>query len=159
MMARWMTVLVALLAQGMTLLSPACFVRCVAPNGQECVELSGEACHCCDCPAPEACAAATCGQHHKGEDHDEHDVPPGWQVLCEHCSCLHSPLESAPQVPSKSLISEARPLAMAFVAIPLKSDFDVALRALKEASLYVSDGSRPHAPPHLAVLATVILRV
>ena len=57
MMARWLTVLVALVAQGMALMSPVCFVRCVAPNGHECVELTGQDCRCCDClllePSPQ----------------------------------------------------------------------------------------------------------
>ena len=44
-----LTVLIALVAQGMALASPVCFVRCVGADGHECVELTGLGCHCCDC--------------------------------------------------------------------------------------------------------------
>ena len=159
MMARWLTVLVALVAQGMALMSPVCFVRCVAPNGHECVELTGQDCRCCDCllpePLPQLCAVATCGHDHEDEEQAEPDARNGWQLRCEHCSCHHSPLESIPQVQSKSLVPNLLTHALDFVPIPATLDFQAATRALENAILSGSGGLRPH----LTVLATVVLRV
>ena len=163
MMARWLTVLVALVAQGMVLMSPVCFVRCIGADGHQCVELAGLGCHCCDCQSqehsPEVCAVATCGHHHEDEEQTEHDAPAGWQVRCEHCSCQHSPLDSAPQVQSKSLASAGLSPFQVFVPVPVTCDFVAAIRALENASLSASGGLRPHESPHLAVVAVVVLRV
>ena len=163
MMARWLTVLIALVAQGMALASPVCFVRCIGADGQQCVELAGQGCHRCDCQSqersPEVCAVATCGDHHEDEEQTEHDAPAGWQVRCEHCSCQHSPLELVPQVQSKSLVSDVLTQALDFAAVPTILDFDAAIRALENANLSASGGLRPHESPHLAVVATVVLRV
>ena len=163
MMARWLTVLVALLAQGMALMSPVCFVRCVAPNGHECVELMGQDCHCCDCPSPDAlpqvCGVVTCGHHHDDESPSEQDAPMGWQVRCERCSCQHSLLESVPQVQSKSLISDFLSTALEFVAVSTTLDFDAAIHALESESQSASGGLRPQESPQLAMLATVVFRV
>lgn len=163
MMARWLTVLVALLAQGMALMSPVCFVRCVAPNGHECVELMGQDCRCCGCPSPDplpqVCAVVTCGHHQEDEDQSEHDAPLGWQARCERCSCQHSLLESVPQVQSKSLTSDVLSPALEFVAVSTTLDFDAAIQALENASLSASGGLRLHESPQLAMLATVVLRV
>ena len=162
MMARWLTVLVALLAQGMALMSPVCFVRCIGADGQQCVELAGRVCHCCDCHSPErspeVCAVTTCGHHHEDEEQAEHDAPVGWQVRCEHCSCQHSPLDSAPQVQSKSLSSDGLSQSQIFVPVPIAFDFVAVVRALEKASLQQSL-LRPHESPQLAALATVVLRV
>lgn len=162
-MARCLTVLVALLAQGMSLMSPVCFVRCIAPSGHETVELMGQDCHRCDCLSPElsppVCAVATCGDHHEDEEQPEHDAPEGWQVLCEHCACQHSPLESAPQVQSKSLASDVLFQTLDFVTVPTTLEFVASIRALEKASLSASGRLRPHEPPQLALLATVVLRV
>lgn len=99
-LARWLTVLIALVAQGMALMSPVCLVRCVGADGYECIELTGHGCHCCDCQThnglPQVCTVATGGHPHDDEqesDH-EHEVPMGWQARCEHCACQHSPLEA-----------------------------------------------------------------
>ena len=163
MLARWLTVLIALVAQGSALMSPVCFVRCIGADGQQCVELAGQGCHRCDCQSqersPEVCAVATCGDHHEDEEQTEHDAPAGWQVRCEHCSCQHSPLELVPQVQSKSLVSDVLNQALNFAAVPTMLDFDAAIRALENASLSASGGLRPHESPHLAVVATVVLRV
>lgn len=163
MMARWLTVLVALAAQGSALMSPVCFVRCIGADGHQCVELAGQDCHRCDCQSqersPEVCAVATCGHHHEDEEQTEHDAPAAWQVRCEHCSCQHSPLELAPQVQSKSLVSDVLTQALVFATVPTMLDFDAAIRALKNASHSASDDLRPHESPHLTVLATVVLRV
>ena len=162
-MARWLTVLVALVAQGMVLVSPVCFVRCVGADGHQCVELTGQGCHCCDCQSqersPEVCAVAACGHHHEDEEQDEQDAPVGWQVRCEHCSCQHSPLNSAPQVLSKSLSSDGLSQFQIFVPVLVTLDFVAVVRALENASLSASGGLRPQESPHLAVVATVVLRV
>lgn len=163
MMARWLTVLIALLAQGMALASPVCFVRCVAPNGHERVELMGQDCRCCDCPSsvssPQVCAVVTCGHHQDDEDQPEHDASMGWQAQCERCSCQHSLLESIPQVQSKSLILDFLSTTLEFVAVSTRLDFDAAIQALGNASLSASGGLRPHESPQLALLATVVFRV
>lgn len=157
-MARWLTVLLALVAQGMALMSPVCFVRCVGADGHECVELLGRGCHCCDCrsheKSPQVCAVVTCGQQH--DDDHEHDAPAGWQVRCEHCSCQHSPLELGQQVQSKTLVSNGLSQTQDFVTT---LDFVAVVRALENVSLSASGGLRPQESPHLAVLATVVLRV
>ena len=160
-MARLLTVLIALVAQGMALMSPVCFVRCVGADGHQCVELTGQGCHCCDCQsqeqAPEVCAVATCGHHHE-EEQDKHDAPVGWQVRCEHCSCQHLPLESAPQVQSKSWASDEVSQSQVFVPAAMTLDLVAVLRGLENAILQRSL-LRPHESPHLAVVATVVLRV
>ncbi len=165
MMARWLTVLIALVAQGMALMSPVCFVRCIGPNGHECVELTGQGCHCCDCRlqerSPDACVVASCGHHHDDEDQVEHEeqvAPAGWQVHCEHCSCQHLPLESSPQVQSKSVVSDDLSHALDFVTAPATLDFVAVVRTLENVSLR-SPLLRPHESPHLTVVATVVLRV
>ncbi len=157
-MSRWFTVLIALVAQGMALMAPVCFVRCVASNGYECVELAGQGCHCCECRMTEApppvCAVATCCGD--GHDHDEEqEAPAGPQIASQDCSCLHSPLESAPQLQSKSLASESLLPAFDFVTT---LDFVAVVRALEDASLQRSL-LWPQESPQLAVLATVVLRV
>ena len=165
MLARWLTVLIALVAQGMALASPVCFVRCVGADGHECVELTGQGCHCCDCQSrehtPEVCAVATCGHHHEDEDQNqnEHDTPTGWQVRCEHCSCQHSPLEAGSQVRAKSLTSSGQSQVFNVATMPAMLDFVAVVPALEKLSLSASGGLRPHESPHLAVVATVVLRV
>ena len=160
-MARWLTVLMAMVAQGMALMSPVCFVRCMGADGHQCIELTGQGCHCCDCQShkgsPEVCVVAKCGHHHEDEqeqDH-EHDAPVGWQARCEHCSCQHSPLEAGQQVQSKTLSSYGLSQMADFV--PTLS-FVSAVQALKFASLRPSL-LRPQESPQLAALATVVLRV
>lgn len=163
-MARCLTVLIALLAQGMALMSPVCFVRCVAADGHQCIELTGQGCHCCDCQSrmdsPELCAVAKCGHHYEGEqpsDH-EHDALIGWQAHCEHCSCRHSPVESAPQVQNKSLASDSLIQSLDFMPSSMTRDFVSAFRALENAGLQRSL-LRSQESPQLAALATVVLRV
>lgn len=162
-MARWLTVLVALLAQGMALASPVCFVRCVAPNGHERVELMGQDCRCCDCTSsnalPQVCAVVTCGHDHEDEDQSEHDARLGWQVQCERCSCQHSLLGSIPQVQSKSLVSDFLSTALKFVAVSATLDFDAEIQALENANPFAHGGWKPQESPQLAMLATVVFRV
>lgn len=162
MMVRWLTVLIALVAQGMALVSPVCFVRCVGADGHECVELTGQGCHCCDCQSreqtPEVCAVATCGHHHEDQNQNEHDTPTGWQVLCEHCSCQHSPLNAGAQVQAKSLTSSGQSQVFNVATMPAVLDFVSIVPALENVSLRRSL-LRPPESPHLAVVATVVLRV
>lgn len=166
MMVRCLTVLVALVAQGMALMSPVCFVRCVSASGQEALELRGRACRCCDflsCEGmPEVCAIATCGHDHEhehdGHRHDEQDAPAGWQVRCEHCSCRHSPLESAPQLRSKSVNLGGVSDMLHVATLPTALDFGSVVRALENENCRPSL-FRPQESPHLIVVATVVLRV
>lgn len=162
-MARVLAVLIALVAQGMALMSPVCFVRCVGADGHECVELTGLGCHCCDCQSregsPDVCAVAKCGHHHEEEqDQDEHDAPVGWQARCEHCSCQHSPLEAGSQVQAKSLTSSGQLQALNVATLPAMLDFVSVVPAFENVSLRRSL-LRPQESPHLAALATVVLRV
>ena len=162
-MARYFTVLIALVAQGMALMSPVCFVRCVAPGGHECVELASQGCHRCDCPLHdlprEVCAGASCCHHHEVEEQAERDAPVEWQVRCEPCACRHSPLDSAPQVQSKSLSSEGQSQSQTSAPALATLDFAALIRALENSSLSVTAGLRPQESPHLTVIATVVLRV
>ena len=158
-MVRCLTVLIAMVAQGMALMSPVCFVRCVGADGHESVELAGRDCHCRECQTSESltqvCAVASCGHHH--EDDEEQEVPDGFQVRCEDCSCQHSRIESAPQSVSKSLVSEV--LSQwhdALFAPVMLSVTDIAV--LEDAGLPPLL-LRPQESPHLIVLATVVLRV
>ena len=160
MMARWFTVLIALVAQGMALMAPVCLIRCVSPDGHECVELVGQGCNCCGCrtnePSPQICAVAKCGDH--CHDHDEEqEAPEGFQVRCDDCSCQHSRMESAPQNLSKSLVAD--------VLSPWH-DVLLAPMTLSVTDIRVSEDAglpplllRPQASPHLTVLATIVLRV
>ena len=101
------------------------------------------------------CAVAKCGHHHEEEqDQDEHDAPVGWQARCEHCSCQHSPLEAGSQVQARSLTSSGQLQALN-VATP---DFVSVVPALENVSLRRSL-LRPQESPHLAALATVVLRM
>lgn len=160
-MARCLTVLIALLAQGMALMSPVCFVRCVAADGHQCIELTGQGCRCCGCQSrmgsPELCAVAKCGHHQEDEQEQDHpqQAPIGWQARFEHCSCQHSPLEAGQQVQSKSLRSDGLPPTPDVV---LTLNDAAAVPALKFASLRPSL-FRPQESPQLAALATVVLRV
>lgn len=161
-MVRWLTVLIALVAQGMSLMSPVCLVRCISPDGHECVELAGQDCGCCARTSPEApqvCAVAKCDHDHEEEEperHHEHDTQAGRQVRGEHCSCQHSPLESAPQVQTKSLTSDV--MLAWHDALTAKANFTVITTAsrLEFASRSLL---RPQESPHLTFLATVVLRV
>ncbi|MCX7422994.1 MAG: hypothetical protein NT013_26150 [Planctomycetia bacterium] len=152
-----MTVLIALVAQGIALMSPVCFVRCVGADGHECVELAGIGCHCGVCETneslPQLCAVTTCDHFH---DDEEQEVPEGWQVRCDECSCQHSVIESVPQTQNKSQVSDALQ-AWHEVLLALNS-FDVVATdsRLDFASLSLL---RPHESPQLALLATVALRV
>ena len=163
-MARWLTVLVALVAQGLALMSPVCFVRCIGADGHQCVELMGQGCHCCDCQsrehAPDVCAVATCGHHHDDEEQnqDEHDAPAGWQVRCEHCTCQHSPLEAGSQVQARSLTSSGVSDMLNVATLPAMLNFVSVVPALENVSLRRSL-LRPQESPQLAALATVVLRV
>ncbi len=166
-MARWLTVLVALVAQGMALMSPVCFVRCVGADGRVGLELRGQACRCCDCLShqgmTEVCAVAKCDHSHEhdhehDDDQHEQDAPIGWQVHCEHCSCQHSPLESAPQLQSKSLVSGGVADVLHVATLPTTLAFGAVVRALEELKLRPSL-LRPQESPHLTVIATVVLRV
>ncbi|MBI5758297.1 MAG: hypothetical protein HZA46_07255 [Planctomycetales bacterium] len=158
-MARWLTVLIALVAQGMALASPVCFVRCVSANGHECVELAGQGCQRCDCqerePLSQACSVAKCCE--QCQDHEQ-QVPDCPQIAEQACSCQHSPLESAPQFQLKSLASSGLSQFLASMPVPTTVDFVATIRALENASLQ-RVLSRPHESPQLAVLATVVLRV
>ncbi len=158
-MARWLTILVAMVAQGMALMGPVYLVRCVAPSGHMCLELVGHGCHCLSQKhSPEVCHGATCGHHHDDEDQNEQDVAVGWQVRCENCSCQHSPLEAGSQVQPKSLASDELSQSEVFVPTPKMLDLIVMLRALENASLQRSL-FRLHESPHLVAAATVVMRV
>ena len=158
-MARWLTVLIALVAQGMALMSPVCFVRCVGTDGHECVELAGKGCQRCECqtsePLPEVCAVSTCCNHCRDDDHEQ-EAPVGPQITGQDCSCQHSPLEFAPQVQSKSLATAGLSQTLDFVTT---LNFMAVVRTLENVSLSASGGLRPHGSPHLVVAATVVLRV
>ncbi len=160
-MSRWFTVLIAVVAQSMALMSPVCFVRCVGADGHECVELAGQCCRCCDCRpqdrAPQVCAVATCCDH--GNDHDaEQEVPVGPQIAGQDCSCLHSLLDAIPQTVRKSLSSDVlsgwHDVLLAQTILKAVTDIRVLEDACHQRLLL-----RPHESPQLAVLATVVLRV
>lgn len=153
-----LTVLIALLAQVIALLSPACFVRCVAANGYECVELVGQDCHGCEHGLsdhghsfPTCCSA--CSERRHSDDSDEGETV---VVSREHCRCLHSPLDFGPQVWAKSLTAERLldEASMAFASPPILP------------SSLVTERHDDISPPllrrqvslHLTVLATVVLR-
>jgi hypothetical protein len=151
----------ALVAQGMALMSPVCFVRCVSADGHQCIELTGQGCHCCDCRShkgsPEVCAVAKFGHHHEDEqeqDH-EHDAPVGWQARCEHCNCQHAPLDAGQQVQSKSLSTFGLSVLPAFVST---LNFAATIHAWDVANVRPTL-LRPQESPQLAALATVVLRV
>lgn len=130
-MARWLTVLVALVAQGMALMSPVCFVRCVGTDGHECVELAGEGCERCEYPVrepkSEVLAVPSCCQHCRVDD-DEHDAPVGVQMTEPDCSCQHLPLASAPQVQSKSLSVDGLSQFQVFAPAPISKDLVASAR-------------------------------
>lgn len=147
-----LTVLIALLAQGLASMSPACLVRCVAPNGYECVELVGEDCHGCEqglskhYEPPAAC----CSTHGDAVESDDAET---LLTSCDGCGCAHSPLDFGPQSEAKSLTAE--PLLEAqvncLVVLPIPSGHAAVLDR--------GNDLRPQVSPHLAVLATVVLRV
>lgn len=160
-MFRWLTILIALVAQSMALVSPVCLVRCISPTGHECVELLGRKCHCSAIRSSETllgCAAEKCGHDHdeEHEQDDEHDVPTGWQNLCESCSCHHSPMELTPQLQNKSLTSDVLIPWCDVLLAPATLAANANDRPVKVAKL---SPRRLRESPHLALLATVVLRV
>jgi hypothetical protein len=100
------------------------------------------------------CAVVTCCDHD-----EEQEVPVGPQIAGQDCSCLHSPLESAPQNLRKSLAADVLSPWHNMWLAPTELNAVARMRALEEASLSASGGLRPHESPQLAVLATVVLRV
>ncbi len=153
-MARWLTVLLALVAQGMALMSPVCFVRCVSANGHECLELAGRGCQRCDRQErespPQTCSVTKCHEQKPSE---------GSQIAEPSCSCQHSPLASAPQVSVKSLTSSGLSQEFHVATLPAMRDFVSVVQALEKTSLSARGGSRPQESPQLAALATVVLRL
>lgn len=160
-MARCLTVLIALLAQGMALMSPVCFVRCIGADGHQCVELAGLGCHRCDSPmsesSPQVCAVATCCDHRHDQD-EEQETPAGLQIVAQECSCQHSPMESAPQNLSKSLVLDVLSAWHDVLSVPMAHSVVADLRDLEDANVQ-RPRLRPQGSPHLIVLATVVLRV
>ncbi len=154
-MVSQLTVLIALLAQGLASMSPACLVRCVATNGSECVELVGEDCHGCEHGLSEhdQPAAACCSTHCEANEQDDAET-----LLTSHegCGCSHSPLDFGPQSPAKSLTAEPLSEAQAnwLAALPIISGNAV---ALGRANLSPPQW-RPQVSPHLVMLATIVLR-
>ena len=152
MMIRRLTVLIALLAQGLALMSPACLVRCVAPNGHECVELVGQDCHGCEQGLSEhGEPSVTCCSAHS--DADSQDDAETLLTSREECGCLHSPLDFGPQSTTKPLTAEqfSEPQAIGMTVLPIVPG--------DAAGLGRADVSPPQISPHLALLATVVLRV
>ena len=151
-----LTVLIALLAQGLASMSPACFVRCVASNGHECIELVGQDCHCGELGLfdHDHSTAACCSAHHHADDQDVVETLLSSQTDCR---CSHSLLDFGPQSPAKSLVAEQLSDAQLIwlAALPVTSENVVALeRAGLSPPLL-----RPQVSPHLAFLATIVLRV
>ena len=131
---------------------------CALPisDGHECVELAGGSCHGCDCHSqeylPKVCAIVRCGHHHEDEVQNEHDALLDGQDRCEQCPCQHTPLDLAPQVPSKSLVSGGAVQALHFV---MMLDVVPVICTGDNVSLSVAYGLRPQ----LVKLVTVVLRV
>lgn len=157
-MARWLTVLIALVAQGMALMSPVCLVRCVGADGHECVELAGRGCQRRDCQEhesqPQVSSVAKCCEqcHHN----DEEEAPEGQQIAEQPCSCQHSPMEPAPQVQNKPLSSDVLLAWHDVLLAPTTFAVVVSDSSLEFVSLSLL---RPQESLHLTVLATVVLRV
>lgn len=150
-----LTVLIALLAHGVASMSPSCFVRCVAPSGQVCVELVGDDCHGCEHSLIDHRQAETvrCSGHVESDDQAESETR-----IASHdrCGCSHSPLDFGPQSRAKPLTYER---VMASPAIWL------AVLPISSASYSALDRASIRAPQvdlrgslHLTVLATVVLR-
>ncbi len=160
-MARWLTVLIALVAQCMALMSPVCFVRCVGPDGHRCVELVGEDCHCGGCAAnespPQVCVVPKCCDHGH-EQGEEQEAPAGSQIAGHDGTCRHTPMDSVPQVQSKGLASADQSQFQVCTLTPTTLDWLAAVRELDSASLQRTL-LRPQESPQLVALATVVLRV
>lgn len=157
-MARWLTVLIALVAQGMALMAPVCMVRCVSPAGHECMELIGQDCRCFGCPSDEIPAqeyavvkGCDCSHHEGGEQEGLTDE----QVVSQDCRCLRTPIELIPQAQPKVFSSFGLPELLAFVPT---MNFAATIHA-SDVVCQRSTLIRPHESPQLAVLATVVLRV
>lgn len=153
-----LTVLIALLAQGIALMSPACFVRCVAANGHECVELVGQDCLGCkhglsdhDHSLPTCCS--DCSEPRHSDDDDKN----GTAVTSrEHCGCSHSPLDFGPQASAKSLTAERLldEVSMVFASLPILPGRLV----MERHDDFSPPLLRRQVSLHLTVLATVVLR-
>ncbi len=159
---RRLTVLIALVAQGMALMSPVCLVRCVSPNGHECVELVGQGCRGCEHvahEAPQGSAESKCGHHPLECDHGHEDdrlESVEWKITFEHCACQHSLVEVAPQVQSRIVTTDTLSNVSEVILAPnmLSTDLvDGRMRVARSLLL------RPQESPHLTVLAAVVLRV
>lgn len=161
-MVRWLTVLIALVAQGMALMSPVCLVRCISPNGHECVELVGQGCRGCEHGAHEASqgsAESKCGHHHSDCDpghEDNHHEAMGWEIPREHCACQHSLVQVAPQVQSRIVTTDTLSIVSEVILAPAVLSTDLVDGRMRVARCLLL---RPQESPHLIVLAAVVLRV
>ena len=154
MMVCRFTVLIALLAQGLALMSPACFVRCLEPNGHECVELAGQDCHCNEPRLNDHATGTCCSEHQDADDHDHHEA----LLSTRHdCGCSHLPLDFGPQSLPKSQIAKQLSDAHAIWLTPLPVTSENV--AITEYSVMSPWLLRRQVSPHLAVLATIVLRV
>ncbi len=159
MLARWLIVLIALAAQGTTLLSPFYLVRCDGGDGLVSFDVRGRACDCCECATLHGANEGELLGGHEEHGHHQHDDVRGQGISCEHCSCRHFPVESAPQVRvtpvALSHLLEAQQFAFQYAVLNLGSVIEIHENTNLRPSLF-----RPHeSSPHLIVVSTVVLRV
>ncbi len=179
-MTRWLSVLIALLAQTMLLLSPTYFVQCVGADGHRCLELAGQDCHCSDAELDdhehEHCKPTPCGS----VDHSGHsDLGHVFQVQddcdCQHsrrgretraeqhvfqvqddCDCLHSPVQVASGVQVKT---SAQAIDVNLMSSVMLSAWSGPALVDPMGRTFAVNLLRQFLDPHLAELATSVLRV
>lgn len=141
-----LTLLIALLAQVLALLSPVCLERCVGSGGHECLVVIGQECphhqHSLGQPGDVCDEQESVPAIHNGDD-DEDD-------------CQHVPLESVPLLKADSMTAERSAATSIFDPIPVSSWSPCfVFNELAAPSDWLM---RWRVPVHLTALATVVLR-
>lgn len=158
-MCRGLAVLLAIFAQGMALMSPVSFVRCMRADGEQRVELSAIGCDCHDCPSEHDHTAADlshdCEHHHDDCCQHETELVIA-QLTCGDCGCTHSAVQFVPQVRSRT----GNDMTQFAPTVPAVAFVDVELAWRRHCCV----DRRPLADrvshsPHLVTTSVVVLRV
>ncbi len=156
---RWsFPVLLMLLAQVINLVAPVSVIRCIGADGQECLELAGMGCFCCDDSDLEShecdvhCESGCC-------DHEHQDSPREGDgaLLVADCGCQHSMADGVDQIVVRSILEDSVLLAdWSHAAAPEwnnQPEGCVTNSGLRRCPL------RPCVSPHLSVAAITVMRV
>lgn len=153
------TVLFALLAQGMAITSSMSFVHCLRADGEQRLELATIGCRCCGCGSDEH-------QHESCESHEDHhhqhrgkrcpqpSSPPIPELTCLRVCCVHSAVEQAPQL--RNRITSDLSVLWPSMTIALSPAH---VEAIRRSSHDFRPLLQPAESPHLIAASVIVLRV